>query len=142
MEEDLREVRDLRGIKVGSKQKYTAEYGRELVPLPGFGTDWHPLSLAQFCLRYLSSLPEVQLEAVFRVLSSHEAKHGSFERDLERLSDHDVGEARELKLGKLSKEHVEGVSNEWKKMRQSAARIGLGGFARIVFGSPLYTALA
>ena len=121
------EAFSLPNIQLGSQQRYTQEYGQYgLIPLPGFhSAELFPLSLAQFCFDYLSSLPQASLETVFRVLSIYESTQGNFQLDLEDFRSRVRDE----------------WEDEWEKVRQAAEQNGLRRFSRVCFGSPIYTAL-
>jgi hypothetical protein len=107
-------------IEIGSEHRYI---DRSPIPLPGSDTDSYPLSLAQFCLNYFSSLPQTRLETVFRVLSVHMSKCNNFLLDLEKYSE-------QRKYG------------DWTELRRVAAKNGLGSFSKVLLCSPIYTALA
>jgi hypothetical protein len=131
-------------ITLGSRQRYTSSYGRGRLPLPGRQTDWFSLSLAQFCLTYFSDLPQVRLETVFRVFTSHRSKGKNFLLDLEKCSEDSLRHLRETiditdfpDFPAYEKKEID----KWQKFRDVSERNGLGIFSKVFLGSPIYTAL-
>ena len=131
-------------ITLGSEQRYTDEYGSERMPLPGFEPDWFSLSLAQFCIGYLANLPEASIETIFRVLSTNESINDNFQLDVEQFADKDLEDTPRWMDDSADyiKDYIKQKDDEWRKIKEQSAKAQLSGISRVIFGSPIYTALA
>lgn len=126
-------------IQVGSKNQYVEQYGRTRIPLPGFDDQWSSLAFAQFCLYHLQTLPQGNLETVFRIESTHESAGENFRDDLQQFSKQKLAETRRIMSD--YPDHLAREAKEWKNAKRSATAAKLGIYSRVYVGSPLYTSL-